>query len=163
MIKQEVKMSNYYITQEGLNKLKKELEKLTSVERPALSQQIAEAREKGDITDNAEYDAAKETQGLLEMKIKKIEDQIANARIIDETKIDTECVQLMNRIKIRNKANNTIMQYMIVPESEADFRAGKISVSTPIARGLIGKKVGDIVKVKIPSGVVEYEVIEISL
>lgn len=156
-------MSNNYITQEGLNKLKKELEKLTTIERPDLSQMIADAREKGDITDNAEYDAAKDAQGLLEMKIKKIEDQIFNARIIDETKIDTESVQLMNRVKIRNKANNKVMQYMIVSESEADLRAGKISVSTPIARGLIGKKVGDIVTVKIPSGIVEYEVIEISL
>ena len=156
-------MSNYYITQEGLTKLKKELEKLTTIERPALSQMIAEAREKGDITDNAEYDAAKDAQGLLEMRIKRIEDQIANARIIDETKIDTDSVQLMNKVKIRNKGNKTIMQYMIVPESEADLRAGKISVSTPIARGLIGKRVGDIVTVKIPSGTVEYEVIEISL
>ncbi len=162
-MKQEVKMSNYYITQEGLNKLKKELDKLTSVDRSGLSQQIAEAREKGDISENAEYDAAKEAQGLLEMKIKKIEDQIANARIIDKTKIDTESVQLMNKVKIRNKANNSIMQYMIVSESEADLRAGKISISTPIARGLIGKKVGDIVTVKIPSGIVEYEVIEISI
>jgi len=157
-------MSNvYHVTQEGLKKLKKELEKLTSVERPAISQQIAEAREKGDLSENAEYDAAKESQGMLEMKIKRIEDQIANARVIDESKIDTESVQLMNRVKIRNKANNSVMQYMIVSESEADLREGKISVSTPIARGLIGKKVGDIVSVKIPSGIVEYEVIEISL
>lgn len=157
-------MSNvYHVTQEGLNKLKKELERLTSVERPAISQQIAEAREKGDLSENAEYDAAKEAQGMLEMKIKRIEDHIANARIIDESKIDTECVQLMNRVKIRNKANNSVMQYMIVSESEADLREGKISVSTPIARGLIGKKVGEIVTVKIPSGIVEYEIIEISL
>jgi len=157
-------MSNvYHVTQEGLNKLKKELERLTSVERPAISQQIAEAREKGDLSENAEYDAAKESQGMLEMKIKRIEDHIANARIIDESKIDTECVQLMNRVKIRNKANNSVMQYMIVSESEADLREGKISVSTPIARGLIGKKVGEIVSVKIPSGIVEYEIIEISL
>lgn len=157
-------MSNvYHVTQEGLKKLKKELEKLTSVERPSISQQIAEAREKGDLSENAEYDAAKEAQGMLEMKIKRIEDQIANARIIDESKIDTESVQLMNRVTIRNKANNTVMQYMIVSESEADLREGKISVSTPIARGLIGKKVGDIVTVKIPSGIVEYEVIEITL
>ena len=157
-------MSNvYHVTQEGLNKLKKELERLTSVERPSISQQIAEAREKGDLSENAEYDAAKESQGMLEMKIKRVEDQIANARIIDESKIDTECVQLMNRVKIRNKANNSVMQYMIVSESEADLREGKISVSTPIARGLIGKKVGEIVSVKIPSGIVEYEIIEISL
>ena len=153
----------YYITQEGLNKLKKELEKLTTVERPAISQSISEARDKGDLSENAEYDAAKDAQGMLEMKIARLEEQIANARIIDESKIDTESVQIMNRVKIRNKANNSVMQYMIVPESEADLKAGKISASTPIARGLLGKKVGDEVTVTIPSGKVEYEIVEISL
>ncbi len=152
----------YYITHKGLKKLKYELEKLIS-ERSAISKQIAEARDKGDLSENAEYDAAKDAQGMLEMKIARLEEQIANARIIDESKIDTDSVQIMNRVKIRNKANNTIMQYKIVSESEADLKAGKISVSTPIARGLIGKKVGDIVIVKIPSGIVEYEVVEISL
>jgi len=156
-------MSNiYYITRDGLEKLRKDLEKLIT-QRPIISKQIGEAREKGDLTENAEYDAAKEAQGLLEMKIARIEEQIANARIIDESKIDTSSVQIMNRVKIRNKTNNTVMQYLIVSETEADLKAGKISVNTPIAKGLIGKKVGDIVKVKIPSGVVEYEVIEISL
>jgi transcription elongation factor GreA len=156
-------MSNmYYITQSGLNKLKKDLEKLIS-ERPHISTQLAEAREKGDLTENAEYDAAKEAQGILEMRIAKLEEQIANARIIDESKIDTNSIQIMNRVKIRNRANDSILQYMIVSESEADLKAGKISVNTPIAQGLIGKKVGDVVKVNIPSGVVEYEVVEISL
>ena len=156
-------MSNmYYITLDGLKKLKKDLEILLS-ERPLISKQIAEARDKGDLTENAEYDAAKEAQGMLEMKIARLEEQIANARIIDESRIDTHSVQIMNRVKIRNKSNNSIMQYMIVSESEADLKAGKISVNTPIAKGLIGKKVGDVVEVKIPSGIVEYEVIEISL
>ena len=153
----------YYITQAGLNKLKKELEILTTVERPAISQQISEARDKGDLSENAEYDAAKDAQGMLEMKIARLEDQVANARIIDESKIDTTSVQIMNKIKIKNLANNSIMEYMIVPESEADLKAGKISASTPIARGLIGKKVGDKVSVNIPSGKVEYEIMEISL
>lgn len=153
----------YYITQGGLIKLKKELENLTTVERPAISQSISEARDKGDLSENAEYDAAKDAQGMLEMKIAKLEEQIANARIIDESRIDTESVQIMNKVKIRNKANNSVMQYMIVPESEADLKVGKISASTPIARGLLGKKVGDEVTVTIPSGKVEYEIIEISL
>jgi transcription elongation factor GreA len=154
--------SVYYITQDGLKKLKKDLEVLLT-ERPLISRQIAEAREKGDLSENAEYDAAKEAQGILEMKISRLEEQIANARIIDESKIDTQTVQIMNKVKIRNKSNNSVMQYMIVSESEADLKAGKISVNTPIAKGLIGKKVGDVVKVKIPSGVAEYEVIDISL
>jgi transcription elongation factor GreA len=153
----------YYITEAGLKKLKKEVEILTTVERPAISQLISEARDKGDLSENAEYDAAKDAQGMLEMKIARLEEQIANARIIDESKIDTETVQIMNRVKIRNKANNSVMQYMIVSESEADLKAGKISASTPIARGLLGKKVGDVVSVSIPSGKVEYEIIEISL
>lgn len=156
-------MSNMvYITLDGLKKLKKDLEILLS-ERPVISKQIAEARDKGDLSENAEYDAAKEAQGMLEMKISRLEDQIANARIIDESRIDIHSIQIMNRVKIRNKSNNSIMQYMIVSESEADLKAGKISVNTPIAKGLIGKKVGDVVEVKIPSGIVEYEVIEISI
>ena len=151
-----------YITEEGLQKLKKELEQLTSIERPAISRLIAEAREKGDLSENAEYDAAKEAQGILEMKIAKLEDQVANARIIDESKIDTDTVQILNKVKIRNKANNSTVEYILVSESEADLKAGKISVTTPIAKGLIGKKVGDVVTVRVPSGVVEYEIINIS-
>ena len=151
-----------YVTEEGLQKMKKDLEYLTSVERPSISRQIAEAREKGDLSENAEYDAAKEAQGMLEMKIARLEDQVANARIIDESKIDTDTVQILNRVKIKNRGNNTLMEYVLVSETEADLKAGKISVTTPIARGLIGKKVGDVVSVKVPSGVVEYEVISIS-
>ncbi len=152
-----------YMTQEGLLKLRKELDHLTKVERPAISLQIAEARDKGDLSENAEYDAAKDAQGMLEMKISQLEEKLAMARIIDESKIDTETVQIMNRIKIRNKSNNAVLQYMIVSETEADLKAGKLSVSTPIAQALLGKKLGDNVTVKIPSGQVEYEIVEIAI
>ncbi len=151
-----------YITEEGLQKMKRDHEQLTTVERPAISKEIAEAREKGDLSENAEYDAAKEAQGLLEMRIAKLEELIANARIIDESRIDTETVQILNRVKILNKGNNQIVEYLLVSESEADLKAGKISVTTPIAKGLLGKKIGDVVSVKIPAGTVEYEVINIS-
>jgi transcription elongation factor GreA len=152
-----------YITEEGLKKLKQDLNHLKKVERPAISRQIAEARDKGDLSENAEYDAAKEAQGLLEMKISQLESLIANSRLIDESKIDTSSVQIMNRIKIRNVQNNSIMEYTIVSESEADLKSKKIAVSTPIAQGLLGKKVGDKVEVKVPSGVIVFEILEISL
>jgi transcription elongation factor GreA len=151
------------MTEEGLAKLKRELEKLTSVERPAISQQIAEARDKGDLSENAEYDAAKEAQGLLEMKIAKLEDMVANARIIDESKINTSQVQILNKVKIKNTKNNQQMEYMLVSESESDIKNGKISVATPIAKGLLGKKVGDVVDIKVPSGLMSFEIMEISL
>ena len=152
-----------YMTEEGLARLKKELEQLTSVERPAISQQIAEARDKGDLSENAEYDAAKEAQGLLEMKISRFEDMVANARIIDESKIDTSQVQILNKVKIKNTKNNQQLEYMLVSESESDVKSGKISVATPIARGLLGKKVGDVVDIKVPSGLMSFEIMEISL
>ena len=152
-----------YMTEEGLSKLKKELEHLTSVERPAISQQIAEARDKGDLSENAEYDAAKEAQGLLEMRIAKMEDLVANARIIDESKIDTSHVQILNKVKIKNVKNSQQLEYMLVSESEADIKSGKISVATPIAKGLLGKSVGDVVDIKVPSGIMSFEIIEISL
>jgi transcription elongation factor GreA len=152
-----------YITEEGLAKLKKELEHLVTVERPAISLQIAEARDKGDLSENAEYDAAKEAQGLLEMKIAKLEDMVANARIIDESRIDTSKVQILNKVKIKNTKNNQQMEYMLVSESESDIKNGKISVATPIAKGLLGKKVGDVVDIQVPSGVMSFEIIEISL
>jgi len=152
-----------YMTEEGLARLKKELEQLTSVERPAISQQIAEARDKGDLSENAEYDAAKEAQGLLEMKIAKLEDMVAKARIIDESKINTSQVQILNKVKIKNTKNNQQMEYMLVSESESDIKNGKISVATPIAKGLLGKKVGDVVDIKVPSGLVSFEIMEISL
>jgi transcription elongation factor GreA len=151
------------MTEEGLAKLKQELEHLISVERPAISLQIAEARDKGDLSENAEYDAAKEAQGLLEAKIAKLEDMVANARIIDESKIDTSKVQILNKVKIKNTKNNQQVEYMLVSESESDIKNGKISVATPIARGLLGKKVGDVVDIKVPSGMMSFEILEISL
>ncbi len=151
-----------YVTEEGLQKLKEELEHLMSVERPAISKQIAEARDKGDLSENAEYDAAKDAQGMLELRISKLQNIIANSRIIDETKIDVSKVQILSRVKIKNKANNATMVYTIVAESEADLKAGKISVDTPIAKGLIGKKVGDVVDIRVPSGNIPFEIIEIS-
>jgi transcription elongation factor GreA len=152
-----------YMTEEGLANLKKELEQLISVERPAISLQIAEARDKGDLSENAEYEAAKEAQGLLEMKIAKLEDMVANARIIDESKIDTSQVQILNKVKIKNVKTNKLVEYMLVSESESDIKSGKIAVTTPIARGLLGKKVGDVVDIKVPSGLMSFEILEISL
>ena len=152
-----------YITEEGLLKLRKELEQLVSVERPAISRQIADARDKGDLSENAEYDAAKEAQGLLEMKISKLEELIANSRVIDESRIDTSKVQIMNRVKIKNRSNNKVMEYTIVSESESNIKDGKIAVTTPIAKGLLGKKVGDVVEITVPSGKIPFEVIEISI
>jgi transcription elongation factor GreA len=151
-----------YLTKEGLQKLHKELEQLRTVERPAISQMIAEARDKGDLSENAEYDAAKEAQGMLEMRIAKLEDTIANARVIDESKIDTDRVQILNKVKIKNKTNNTVMEYTIVSESEANIKERKLSIGTPIAKALLGKKVGESVEVQIPSGTVHFEIIEIS-
>ena len=152
-----------YMTEEGLANLKKDLERLITMERPAISQQIAEARDKGDLSENAEYDAAKEAQGMLEMRIAKMEDIVANARIIDESKINTSQVQILNKVKIKNTKNNQQMEYMLVSESESDIKNGKISVATPIAKGLLGKKVGDVVDIKVPSGLMSFEILEISL
>ena len=152
-----------YVTGEGLQKLKEELVQLRNVERPSISRQIAEARDKGDLSENAEYAAAKEAQGMLEMKINKLEDLVARARIIDESKIDIFTVQILNKVKIKNKTNNSVMEYQLVPESEANFKQGKIAVSSPIAQGLIGKKVGDVVNIKVPSGVIPFEIISISM
>jgi transcription elongation factor GreA len=152
-----------YVTIEGLQKLKEELDQLRNVERPSISRQIADARDKGDLSENAEYAAAKEAQGMLELRISKLEDIVARSRILDESKIDTSSVRLLNRVKIRNKSNNSVMEYLIVPESEANFKIGKIAVSSPIAQGLIGKKVGDIVQIKVPSGTISFEIISISI
>jgi len=152
-----------YITEEGLKKLKEELRQLESIERPAISKQIAEARDKGDLSENAEYDAAKEAQGMLEMRIAKLKDTIANSRIIDESKLDTSKVQLLNKVVIKNLKNGAKMTYTIVPDSEADLKAGKLAISTPIAKGLLGKKIGDKVEIKVPSGLMTFEVVEISL
>lgn len=152
-----------YVTEEGLKKLKEELAHMTNVERPSISGQIAEARDKGDLSENAEYDAAKEAQGLLELKISKLQETIRNSRLIDESKIDTETVQILTKVKIKNQKNGATMEYTIVSESEADLKAGKISIDTPIAKGLLGKKVGDVVEVKVPVGVMPFEIISISL
>jgi transcription elongation factor GreA len=151
-----------YITEEGLQKLKHDLDYLMRVERPAISKLIAEARDKGDLTENAEYEAAKEAQGMLEMKISKLQDVVSNSRIMDGSKIDTERIQIMNRIKIKNTKNNATMEYTIVSDNEADLKQGKIAVSTPIAKGLLGKRVGDLVEIKVPSGVIPFEIMEIS-
>ncbi len=151
-----------YITAEHLEKLKAELEHLINVERPAIARQIAEARDKGDLSENAEYDAAKDAQGILEMRIAKLEELITHSRIIDESKIDTSKVQLMNKVKIKNKKTNAIHEYLIVSESEANLKEGKIAVNSPIAKALIGKKVNDIVEVTIPAGKVTFEILEIS-
>ena len=152
-----------YVTEEGLQKLKLDLDQLRNIERPMISRQIADARDKGDLSENAEYAAAKESQGLLEMKISKLEDIVARSRIIDESKINTSTVQILNKVKIKNKSNNSVMEYQLVPESEANLKLGKIAVSSPIAQGLIGKKVGDIVQITVPSGVIPFEIISISL
>lgn len=152
-----------YLTKAGLEKLKKELEHLMNVERPKISKQIGEAIEKGDISENAEYDAAKDAQGMLEAKIAQLKSKVANARILDESKIDTSQVQILNKVTIKNKKNNATMQYTLVPESEANLKEGKISVQTPIAKGLMGKKVGDVVEIKVPSGVIPFEIVEISI
>jgi len=151
-----------YYTQEGLDALKSELSQLESVERPKISQAIAEARDKGDLSENAEYDAAKEAQGLLELKIANLRNLIAKARILDESKIDTSKVLIYSIVKIRNTKNNMEMTYTIVPESDADFKAGKISVSSPIAKALIGNSKGDKVVVQAPAGSMEFEILEIS-
>ena len=152
-----------YVTAEGLQKLKEELDQLRNVERPSISRQIADARDKGDLSENAEYAAAKEAQGMLELRISKLEDIVTRSRLLDESKIDTSTVRLLNRVKIKNQTNNSIMEYLIVPESEANFKLGKIAVSSPIAQGLIGKKVGDVVKIKVSSGTIPFEIISISI
>jgi len=152
-----------YNTEEGLQKLKDELDQLRKVERPGISRMIADARDKGDLTENAEYAAAKEAQGMLEAKIVRLEDIIARSRIIDESKIDTKTIRILNKVKIRNKVNNVVMEYQLVPESEANLKVGKIAVSSPIAMGLIGKKVGETVQIKVPSGMIQFEIIAISI
>lgn len=151
-----------YFTEEGLKRLKDELQHLKSVERPAISRQIAEARDKGDLSENAEYDAAKEAQGLLELKIAKMEDVVANARLIDESQMDNSKVFILSKVKIKNKANGAAMSYTLVPENEANLKEGKISVDSPIAKGLLGKKVGDVVDVKVPSGSMKFEIVDIT-
>lgn len=156
-------MATIYMTAEGLQKLKEELHFLESEERPRVIRAIAEAREKGDLSENAEYDAAKEEQSNLESKISQLKAQMAEARIIDESRISTDEVQILTKVKIRNTKNGAEKVYHLVTEGEANIAAGKLAVTTPIAKGLLGKKVGDIVEVKVPAGVMTFEILEISL
>jgi transcription elongation factor GreA len=152
---------NYY-TEEGLKKLKDELHHMKTVQRPAISDQIAEARDKGDLSENAEYDAAKEAQGLLEMKISKMEGILSNARLIDDSNIDTSKVFILSKVKIKNVTNGMEMEYMLVAENEADLKAKKISVESPFGKGLLGKSQGEIADIHTPNGIVQFEVMEIS-
>ncbi|MDD3686615.1 MAG: transcription elongation factor GreA [Bacteroidales bacterium] len=152
-----------YLTEEGLKKLKDELDRLVSIDRPNISKQIAEARDKGDLSENAEYDAAKEAQGLLEMKIAKLQDTVRNARIIDPKDIDTETVQILNRVTLKNLKTGVLMEYTIVSESEANLKEKKISINTPIAKGLLGKKVGAIAEIQVPKGIVSFEIVNIAI
>ena len=151
-----------YYTKEGLKKLKDELNHLKDVERPKASNAIAEARDKGDLSENAEYDAAKEAQGMLEMKISKMEDIVANARLIDESQLDLSMVLVLSKVKIKNLNNQMEMNYTLVAESEADLKSGKISVNSPIGKGLLGKKVGEVAKVTVPNGTLKFEIISIN-
>ena len=151
-----------YYTVEGLQKLKADLDHLKSVERPNVARQIAEARDKGDLSENAEYDAAKEAQGLLEAKIAKMEAEFSKARILDESQIDTSKVLIMSKVTIKNSANGAKMTYTIVPESEADLKAKKISISSPIAKGLLGKEVGDTAEIQVPNGLMKFDIVDVS-
>ena len=152
---------NYY-TVEGLQKLKDELNHLRTVERPSISEQIGEARDKGDLSENAEYDAAKEAQGILEMKISKMEAIVANARLIDETHMDNSKVFILSKVKIRNMSNAMDIEYTLVAENEADIKVRKISIDSPIGKGLLGKKVGNIVDIQTPGGLLQFEIIDIT-
>ena len=151
------------MTKEGYNKKMEEIAYLESVKRPEISAAIAEARDKGDLSENSEYDAAKEAQGMLEMKISQLKDLVANARIIDEKKLNTEEVQILNRVKIKTVANGMTMEYTMVADSEANLKEIKIASSTPIAQGLLGHKKGDIVEIRVPSGLMKFEIVEISI
>jgi len=151
-----------YYTPEGLKKLREELNHLKDIERPRASQAIAEARDKGDLSENAEYDAAKEAQGMLEMKISKLEEQLAGARVIDESQMDTSKILVLSKVKIKNQTNGAEMNYTLVADGEADLASGKISVNSPIGKGLLGKSVGDVAEVQVPNGIMKFDILEIS-
>ena len=156
-------MSNVsYYTAEGLKKLRNELRQLKDIERPKASQAIGEARDKGDLSENAEYDAAKEAQGMLEMKIAKLEELLAGARLIDESQLDTSKALVLSKVKIKNQTNGMEITYILVADGEADLASGKISVNSPIGKGLLGKSVGDIAEIKVPNGVMKFDILEIS-
>ena len=154
-------MSTIYLSQEGYDNLKEELNTLKSVDRPRVINQIAEARDKGDLSENAEYDAAKEAQGLLEARIAKLENDVANSRVLDQSEMDTSTVHLLTKVTIKNTANDMEMTYAIVSESEADFAAKKISATSPIGKGLLGKSIGDIADIEVPNGILHFEIIDI--
>ena len=156
-------MAITYMTKEGYNKLVEEVSYLETEKRPAISRQIAEARDKGDLSENAEYDAAKDAQGLLEAKIAQLKTLISNARLIDESLISTDSVQILNKVTIRNTKNNQTVTYTLVSENETDLKTGKIAVSTPIGKGLMGRKTGEIVEIKVPSGMMSFEIMNITL
>jgi transcription elongation factor GreA len=156
-------MAFSYMTKDGYDKLLAEIANLETVKRPEISAQIAEARDKGDLSENAEYDAAKEAQGLMEAKISQLKTMLANARLIDESKVSTDEIQILNKVRIKNTKNNAEMTYTIVSDSEANLKEGKIAIGTPIAQGLLGKKKGDVVEIKVPSGLMTFEVVEISI
>jgi transcription elongation factor GreA len=151
-----------YLTEQGLKKLKDELTHLKNVERPSISRQIAEARDKGDLSENAEYDAAKDAQGMLELRISKLEDELSNARILDESKIDTSKVSVLSKVKIKNLANKQELAYTLVAEKEADLKSGKLSVTSPIGKGLLGKKIGEVAEITVPNGTLKLEIVSIS-
>ena len=155
-------MAVHYMTKEGYNKLLDEVNSL-EMRRPVISKQIADARDKGDLSENAEYDAAKEAQGMLEAKISQLKNLISNSRLIDESQISTESVQILNKVTIRNTKNDQKMVYTLVSESEANLKQGKIAISTPIGKGLMGKRVGDVVDIKVPNGIMNFEIIDIAL
>lgn len=156
-------MSINYVTKDGLERMRKELDQMIKVERKKISQQIAEARDKGDLSENAEYDAAKEAQGMLEMKISQLQDIVVNARILNEENISTDTISIMNKVTLLNLQNKTKVTYIIVPDPEANIKEGKISIKTPIAKGLMNKKVGDIAEISVPTGILKFEIIEISV
>ena len=156
-------MAVTYMTEEGYKKLIDQIKQLESVERPRISAQIAEARDKGDLSENAEYDAAKEAQGLLEMKISQLKDTLANARILDESMVSADSIQILSKVRVKDQKTGREMNYMLVSESEANIREGKLAVTTPIAKALMGKKVGDVAEAKVPAGTLSLEILEISI
>ncbi|MEG1543709.1 MAG: transcription elongation factor GreA [Tannerellaceae bacterium] len=156
-------MAISYMTEDGYNKLLSEINYLEAVKRPEISAQIAEARDKGDLSENAEYDAAKEAQGIMEAKLSQLKGLLSNARLIDESRVRTDVVQILNKVKIRNTKNNIAMTYTLVSDSEANLKENKIAVSTPIAQGLMGKRVGEVAEIKVPSGMMSFEIMDISI
>jgi len=162
LIKRGIMSNVSYYTAEGLKKLREELRQLKDIERPKASNAIAEARDKGDLSENAEYDAAKEAQGMLEMKIAKLEEALAGARLIDESQLDLSKVLALSIVKIKNQANGMEMTYTLVADGEADLASGKISINSPIGKGLLGKSVGDIAAIQVPNGIINFEILEIS-